>query len=55
MSGAGWVAGSDGERLPLAEGQAAFIERGEIHAKGSETGLTALVVQVRDLVALEPS
>jgi quercetin dioxygenase-like cupin family protein len=52
LSGAGWVAGGDGERLPLAEGQAAFIERGETHAKGSETGLTALMVQVRDLAAL---
>jgi quercetin dioxygenase-like cupin family protein len=52
VSGAGWVAGGNGERLPLAEGQAAFIERGEIHAKGSETGLTALMVQVRDLAAL---
>ena len=54
LSGAGWVAGGDGERLPLAEGQAAFIERGEIHAKGSETGLTALMVQVRDLAATGP-
>jgi quercetin dioxygenase-like cupin family protein len=49
VSGEGWVAGGDGERLPLAEGQAAFIRRGETHSKGSETGLTALMVQVRDL------
>lgn len=52
LSGDGWVAGGDGARVPLAEGQAAFIQRGEIHAKGSETGLTALMVQVRDLAAL---
>jgi quercetin dioxygenase-like cupin family protein len=52
LSGAGWVAGGDGERVPLAEEQAAFIERGEIHSKGSETGLTALMVQVRDLTPL---
>jgi quercetin dioxygenase-like cupin family protein len=51
-SGNGWVAGGDGERLPLAEGQAAFIHRGEIHSKGSETGLMALMVQVRNLAAL---
>src|SRR5580765_902232 len=50
--GNGWIAGGDGERLSLAEGQAAFIHRGEIHSKGSETGLTALMVQVRDLAAL---
>jgi quercetin dioxygenase-like cupin family protein len=52
LSGDGWVAGGDGERLPLAEGQAALIHRGEIHSKGSETGLTALMVQVRDLAPL---
>lgn len=49
LDGAGWVAGGDGERRPLTEGQAAFIERGEIHSKGSETGMTALMVQVREL------
>jgi quercetin dioxygenase-like cupin family protein len=52
LSGSGWVAGGEGERVPLAEGQAAFIQRGEIHSKGSETGLTALMIQVRDLTAL---
>jgi quercetin dioxygenase-like cupin family protein len=50
VSGDGWVAGGDGVRVPLAEGEAAFIHRGEIHSKGSDTGLTALMVQVRDLV-----
>jgi quercetin dioxygenase-like cupin family protein len=49
VSGDGWVSGGDGVRLPLAEGQVAFVGRGEIHSKGSETGLTALMVQVRDL------
>jgi quercetin dioxygenase-like cupin family protein len=52
VSGDGWVAGGDGERLALAQGQAAFIERGEIHSKGTETGLTALMIQVRDLTPL---
>jgi quercetin dioxygenase-like cupin family protein len=49
LSGDGWVEGGDGIRVPLVEGEAAFIARGEVHAKGSETGLTALMVQVRDL------
>jgi quercetin dioxygenase-like cupin family protein len=49
VSGDGWVAGGDGGRMPLAQGQAAFIERGEIHSKGSETGMVAFMVQVRDL------
>jgi quercetin dioxygenase-like cupin family protein len=49
LSGNGWVAGGDGERVPLAAGQAALIRRGEIHSKGSDSGMTALMVQVRDL------
>jgi hypothetical protein len=34
----------------IAQGEAAFIRRGETHSKGSETGLTALIVEVRDLI-----
>lgn len=52
VSGNGWVAGGDDVRVALSEGRAAFISRGEIHSKGSETGLTALMIQVRDLAAL---
>jgi quercetin dioxygenase-like cupin family protein len=51
VSGDGWVAGADGERVSLPEGHVAFIRRGEVHAKGSDTGLTALMIQVRDLNA----
>ena len=49
MAGVGWVAGADGVRHELRTGQAAIIARGELHAKGSETGLTALLVQIADL------
>jgi len=49
VAGSGWVAGADGARISLAEGETAFIRRGETHAKGSETGMTALMIQVRDL------
>jgi quercetin dioxygenase-like cupin family protein len=49
VAGSGWVAGGDGARVQLAEGDAAFIRRGEVHSKGSETGMTAFMVQVRDL------
>ena len=55
VAGEGWVAGGDGVRRRLAEGEAAFISRGELHSKGSDTGLTALMVQVRDLnLLLQP-
>ena len=49
VAGEGWVAGGDGVRLRLAQGEAAFILRGEVHSKGSESGMTALMVQVRNL------
>jgi quercetin dioxygenase-like cupin family protein len=52
LAGSGWVAGSDGERVAIAEGQVAFIRRGETHSKGSETGMTAVMVQVRNLKPL---
>jgi quercetin dioxygenase-like cupin family protein len=52
LSGEGWVAGADDNRQTLATGDAAFISRGEIHSKGSEIGLTALMVQVRDFTPL---
>ena len=52
LFGDGWVAGSDGVHQALAAGEAAFISRGEVHSKGSETGLTALMVQVRDFTPL---
>jgi quercetin dioxygenase-like cupin family protein len=52
VAGSGWVAGADGRRVRLGEGEAAFIRRGETHSKGSDTGMTALMVQVRDLTRL---
>jgi quercetin dioxygenase-like cupin family protein len=50
LSGSGWVAGADGQRVELDQGETAFFPRGEVHSKGSESGMTALMVQVRDLV-----
>lgn len=52
VAGNGWVAGGDDRRVPLGEGEAAFIRRGEVHSKGSESGMTAFMVQVRDLTPL---
>ncbi len=43
------MAAGNGERISLREGEVAFIRRGEIHSKGSDTGMTAFMVQVRDL------
>jgi quercetin dioxygenase-like cupin family protein len=55
VAGDGWVADEDGVRRKLAAGDAAFIPRGEQHSKGSESGLTALMIQVRDLAVVPES
>jgi quercetin dioxygenase-like cupin family protein len=49
VAGSGWVSGGDGARRPLGVGRGAFIGRGEVHAKGSDSGLTAIMVQLTDL------
>ena len=49
VAGAGWAAGADGQRARLTTGQGAFFERGELHSKGSETGMTVMMVQITEL------
>jgi hypothetical protein len=49
MAGAGWVAGADGVRHAITVGQGAVIVRGEQHAKGSDMGMIALMIQIADL------
>lgn len=49
LEGSGWALGADGRRLELAAGQAVFFERGEQHSKGSDSGMTVLMLQVTDL------
>lgn len=49
MNGEGWAAGSNGERIKLKAGQGAFFERGELHAKGSDIGMTVIMVQASNL------
>jgi len=48
--GCGWVAGADGVRHAIAPGEVAHIEKGEVHSKGSDEGMSALMVQMTDLV-----
>jgi quercetin dioxygenase-like cupin family protein len=55
LAGSGWVSGDDGNRVEVGVGGVVFIERGEQHAKGSDTGMSALMVQVRDLSRLDGS
>ena len=53
VNGSGWVAGADGSRVTLNAGQGVFFENGERHSKGSEAGMTALMIQVSSLHASE--
>jgi quercetin dioxygenase-like cupin family protein len=53
LTGRGWVAGHDGLRAEIGTGDVVLFERGEHHAKGSDTGMTAMMVQVRDLSATD--
>ena len=51
LAGRGWVSGDDGNRFQVSAGDVVMFDRGEQHAKGSDTGMSALMVQVRDLDA----
>lgn len=45
VQGSGWVAGSDGIRHDVGSNRGAFVPKGEVHSKGSETGMVAVMVQ----------
>jgi len=54
VSGQGWVAGPDGERVPISAGWGVRWEAGEIHTSGTEAGFTALSVEGAPLALFEP-
>jgi len=51
VQGRGWVSGQDDVRTEVSTGDVVLFQRGEHHDKGSDTGMTAVMVQVRDLSA----
>lgn len=51
LDGRRWVSGRDGVCAKIAAGDVVLFDRCEHHAKGSDTGMTAVVEQVRDLFA----
>ncbi|MGD2027350.1 MAG: hypothetical protein PVI99_05995 [Anaerolineales bacterium] len=53
VDGTGWVRGEAVEGQPLEAGQAAFWEKGEWHESRTETGMTALVIEV-EMDAFDP-
>ncbi|MER6395354.1 cupin domain-containing protein [Kitasatospora sp. NPDC001603] len=52
IAGDGWVAGADGQRVPVSAGDGVRWEPGEEHASGTATGLTALAVEGPSLLLL---
>jgi quercetin dioxygenase-like cupin family protein len=49
IEGSGWVAGADGRRVEVHAAQGVCFQRGERHSKGSDGGMTVLMIQVTDL------
>lgn len=48
VAGQGWVRGQTEERYPISSGEAAFWEAGEWHETGTDSGLSAVVLEVED-------
>ena len=45
VEGHAWVSSESGEKLTIQEGHAVFWEKGEWHESGSETGMTAVIIE----------
>ena len=54
ISGDGWTAGPDGERVPILTGWGVRWEAGEVHTSGTDTGLVALAVEGAPLDLFTP-
>jgi quercetin dioxygenase-like cupin family protein len=48
VEGSGWVE-QDGHRVSIERHEAAHFPRGVMHSKGSDAGMTAVMVQLLDL------
>lgn len=49
VAGDGWVADGAGNRHRLRPGEAAHVGVGEVHEVGTDTGLTAVVLEAEEL------
>ncbi|MFJ8526751.1 cupin domain-containing protein [Bacillus sp. NPDC094106] len=49
VQGEGWVAGEDEKRINLKSGEGVLWNKGEGHSSGSKMGMTALVIQSKNL------
>ena len=49
VQGEGWVRGKSPDKTAIRAGQAAFWEKGEWHESGTETGMTAVIIEGSDV------
>lgn len=49
IDGSGWVSSEDGEPRDVSAGMAILWSKGERHASGTSTGMTAIIVQALEL------
>jgi quercetin dioxygenase-like cupin family protein len=52
VQGEGWIRGETDEKLAVREGQAVFWEQGEWHESGTDTGMTAVIIES---ITMEPA
>jgi len=45
VQGEGWVRGKSPEKVSIEAGHAAYWEKGEWHESGTETGMTAIIIE----------
>jgi quercetin dioxygenase-like cupin family protein len=45
VQGAGWVRSKSSDKISIKTGQAAYWEKGEWHESGTETGMTAIIIE----------
>ena len=53
VQGSGWIAGQDGVRINIGTSRGAFVPKGEIHSKGSEAGMLAVMVQASNFTLMQ--
>ena len=54
LSGEGWTAGPDSERVPVTAGQGVRWDAGEVHTTGTGTGLVAIAIEGAPMSLFEP-
>jgi len=49
IQGEGWICGADKEKIFLKAGEGVFWQTGQAHESGSDSGLTALVLESKQI------